>query len=190
MLFISFRISGLPPRLCAKVVTLSAGQSVSATGTDAWAYTAGDMGRRIPRGTAMAGQLVLTGRAKDTIVMAGGENVSPQPIEDALCCSPLIKHAMVVGQDKRTLGAIVSLDEDGMRAHMKVRQRKLMSTASTCFKPSITMIRFHVTLRAGLYALDATQRLGMRGACHQRFTRPCMCCHGELAAMPCARLRS
>lgn len=69
----------------------------------------------------MAGQLVLTGRAKDTIVLAGGENVSPQPIEDALCCSPIIKHAMMVGQDKRTLGVLVSLDPDALKAYMQVR---------------------------------------------------------------------
>jgi long-subunit acyl-CoA synthetase (AMP-forming) len=69
----------------------------------------------------MAGQLVITGRAKDTIVLAGGENVSPQPIEDAVCSSRLIKQCMVVGQDKRTLGAVVCLDEETMCAHLQVR---------------------------------------------------------------------
>lgn len=41
----------------------------------------------------MAGTIVLTGRAKDTIVLSNGENVEPQAIEDTLCCSPLIKFA-------------------------------------------------------------------------------------------------
>ena len=33
------------------------------------------------RGSNMAGCIVLTGRAKDTIVLASGENIEPQPIE-------------------------------------------------------------------------------------------------------------
>jgi long-subunit acyl-CoA synthetase (AMP-forming) len=68
----------------------------------------------------MAGQLVLTGRAKDTIVLAGGENVSPQPIEDTICQSPIIKHAMLCGQDKRTLGVLVGLDQDDFKRYLQV----------------------------------------------------------------------
>lgn len=37
--------------------------------------------------------MASAGRAKDTIVLSNGENVEPQPIEDALCASPLIKFA-------------------------------------------------------------------------------------------------
>ena len=48
------------------------------------------------RGSAMGGCLVLSGRAKDTIVLSSGKNIEPQPIEDALCVSPLIKFATVV----------------------------------------------------------------------------------------------
>lgn len=84
-------------------------------------YITGDLGRVIPPGNLMSGQLMLTGRAKDTIVLTGGENVSPQPIEDALCGSPLIKHAMLLGQDKRTLGCLISLDTDAFNAHMQER---------------------------------------------------------------------
>jgi acyl-CoA synthetase (AMP-forming)/AMP-acid ligase II len=68
----------------------------------------------------MSGQLLLTGRSKDTIVLAGGENVEPQPIEDAICCSPIIQHAVVLGQDKRSLGCLVSLDREGFAAYLKV----------------------------------------------------------------------
>ena len=51
--------------------------------------------------------LVLTGRAKDTIVLTNGENVEPQPIEDACMRSPYINQIMVVGQDQRSLGALI-----------------------------------------------------------------------------------
>ena len=51
--------------------------------------------------------LVLTGRAKDTIVLSNGENIEPQPIEDACVRSAYIDQIMLVGQDKRSLGALI-----------------------------------------------------------------------------------
>ena len=51
--------------------------------------------------------LVLTGRAKDTIVLTNGENIEPQPIEDACIRSAYIDQIVLVGQDKRSLGALI-----------------------------------------------------------------------------------
>jgi long-chain acyl-CoA synthetase len=51
--------------------------------------------------------LVLTGRAKDTIVLTNGENIEPQPIEDACLRSSYIDQIMVVGQDQKALGALI-----------------------------------------------------------------------------------
>ncbi len=51
--------------------------------------------------------LILTGRAKDTIVLSNGENIEPQPIEDACLRSPYIDQIMLVGQDQRYLGALI-----------------------------------------------------------------------------------
>lgn len=51
--------------------------------------------------------IVLTGRAKDTIVLTNGENIEPQPIEDACIRSPYIDQIMLVGQDQRCLGALI-----------------------------------------------------------------------------------
>ncbi len=51
--------------------------------------------------------LILTGRAKDTIVLTNGENIEPQPIEDACLRSPYIDQIMLVGQDQKSLGAII-----------------------------------------------------------------------------------
>lgn len=53
------------------------------------------------------GDLVLTGRAKDTIVLTNGENIEPQPIEDACARSPYIDQIMLVGQDQKSLGALI-----------------------------------------------------------------------------------
>lgn len=59
--------------------------------------------------------LVLTGRAKDTIVLSNGENIEPQPLEDACARSPFIDQIMVVGQDQRSLGALIVPNLDALQ---------------------------------------------------------------------------
>lgn len=64
----------------------------------------GDLGRIHP----LTGHLIITGRAKDTIVLSNGENIEPQPIEDAVCAkSVLVDQVMCVGQDQKALGMLV-----------------------------------------------------------------------------------
>ncbi|MBD2513868.1 AMP-binding protein [Nostoc sp. FACHB-973] len=65
-------------------------------------FDSGDLGWLTPEN-----DLVLTGRAKDTIVLTNGENIEPQPIEDACLRSPYIDQIMLVGQDQRSLGALI-----------------------------------------------------------------------------------
>ncbi|MEO1673607.1 MAG: AMP-binding protein, partial [Cyanobacteria bacterium J06631_2] len=65
-------------------------------------FDSGDLGWLTPHG-----DLVLTGRAKDTIVLTNGENIEPQPIEDACVRSCYIDQIMLVGQDQRALGALI-----------------------------------------------------------------------------------
>ena len=61
-------------------------------------------------------ELRITGRAKDTIVLRGGENVEPVPIEHILRESPYIQHCMVVGQDQKYLAALVVPWQDAIMA--------------------------------------------------------------------------
>ncbi|MEA5617448.1 long-chain fatty acid--CoA ligase [Cronbergia sp. UHCC 0137] len=65
-------------------------------------FDSGDLGWVTPEN-----DLVLTGRAKDTIVLTNGENIEPQPIEDACVRSPYIDQIMLVGQDQRSIGALI-----------------------------------------------------------------------------------
>ena len=60
--------------------------------------------------------LILTGRVKDTIVLSNGENVEPEPIEAACSRSPYIEQLVVVGQDQRSLGALIVPDLDALQA--------------------------------------------------------------------------
>lgn len=75
--------------------------TAKAINSDGW-FDSGDLGWVTPQN-----QLVLTGRAKDTIVLSNGENIEPQPIEDACVRSPYIDQIMLVGQDERSLGALI-----------------------------------------------------------------------------------
>lgn len=59
--------------------------------------------------------LILTGRLKDLIVLSNGEKVEPIPIEEACQKSPFIKQIMLIGQDKRSLSALIIPDIDNLR---------------------------------------------------------------------------
>lgn len=56
----------------------------------------------------------ILGRMKDTIVLRGGKNVEPEPIEQKLNAHPLILQSMIVGQDQKFLGALVIPQQDAM----------------------------------------------------------------------------
>jgi long-chain acyl-CoA synthetase len=87
---------------------------------DGW-FNSGDLGHRDRHGN-----IWITGRAKDTIVLAGGENVEPEPLETLIKTSPLIEQAMIVGQDQKHLGALLvpqfeNLEREVPRAEWDVR---------------------------------------------------------------------
>ena len=64
----------------------------------------GDLGKINPA----TGDIIITGRAKDTIVLSNGENVEPQPIEDAIVgTSLLVDQAILLGQDQNYLSAFL-----------------------------------------------------------------------------------
>jgi long-chain acyl-CoA synthetase len=58
------------------------------------------------------GFLVITDRKKDIIVTAGGKNVAPQNLENELKTHRAISQALVVGDRKPYIAALVTLDED------------------------------------------------------------------------------
>ena len=86
------------PDLTQKVMTV-----------DGW-FDTGDLGLM-----TIHDEIVIKGRKKDTIVLRGGENVEPVPIEQKLNESRYIKQAVVVGQDQRYLGALILVDEDEIK---------------------------------------------------------------------------
>ncbi|XP_076916654.1 putative acyl-activating enzyme 16, chloroplastic [Bidens hawaiensis] len=73
------------------------------TGDIGWISPVHSVGRSRNSG----GFVVLEGRAKDTIVLSTGENVEPEQLEEAAMRSSLIQQIVVIGQDRRRLGAII-----------------------------------------------------------------------------------
>ena len=57
------------------------------------------------------GYLYIIGRIKDIIVLANAEKVSPQDMETAICTDPLFDQAMIVGEAKPFLSALIVLSE-------------------------------------------------------------------------------
>ncbi|PKL34440.1 MAG: long-chain fatty acid--CoA ligase [Spirochaetae bacterium HGW-Spirochaetae-10] len=64
------------------------------------------------------GELMFAGRSKDTIALAGGENIEPVPIEDYLLESEFIDQVMVVGDERKTLGALIVPAFDRLKEHL------------------------------------------------------------------------
>jgi long-chain acyl-CoA synthetase len=81
-------------------------QATAETLRDGWLHT-GDVGQ-----LDADGFLALTDRKKDLIITAGGKNVAPQPIENQLKSSPYIADAVVIGEGRKHLAALIVIDEE------------------------------------------------------------------------------
>ena len=85
---------------------------------DGWLNT-GDLALR-----TITGELVIRGRQKNTIVLRGGENIEPAPIEMKLQQSQFINLAVVLGQDQRYLAALIVVDGDSLLSYAKANNMK------------------------------------------------------------------
>lgn len=81
-------------------------QATAEAFTDGW-FKTGDLGALDEDGF-----LKITGRKKEIIVTAGGKNVAPAVLEDQLRSHPLISQAMVVGDAKPFVGALITIDPE------------------------------------------------------------------------------
>lgn len=110
----------MKPEMTAKVL-----------GSDGWLNT-GDLGM-----FTTAGYLKLTGRAKDTIVLLGGENIEPLPIEQRICDSQYIKQAVVLGQDQHFLAALVVPDQDYVTSWAKENNIPIVDYEALLAQPEV-----------------------------------------------------
>ncbi|TPQ22092.1 AMP-dependent synthetase/ligase [Streptomyces sporangiiformans] len=84
---------------------------------DGW-FATGDIGELDDEG-----YLTITGRKKEILITAGGKSVAPAPLEDWLRAHPLIAQCMVLGDGRPFVGALLTLDPDGIN-HWRQMNRK------------------------------------------------------------------
>lgn len=80
-------------------------EATQASFTGEWYHT-GDLG------AFEDGYLKIVGRSKELIVTAGGKNVAPVPLESGLIQHPLVGQAMVVGNDRAFVAALLTIDAE------------------------------------------------------------------------------
>ncbi len=98
---------------------------------DGWLHT-GDIGELDGDGF-----LHITDRKKDIIVTAGGKNIAPQNIEAHLKGDPLIGQAMVYGDRRRFLTALLTLDEAELRRWCAALSVPYTTYAEICQRPDV-----------------------------------------------------
>lgn len=62
------------------------------------------------------GYLYITGRKKDLLITSGGKNISPANIEADLMNVPLVEHAVVCGDGRHYLSALLTINQDALAA--------------------------------------------------------------------------
>ena len=106
-------------------------ETKKAVDSDGWLNT-GDLGMMTHKG-----EVTITGRAKDTIVLLGGENIEPVPIENKIRDSEYIDHAVVVGQDQKYLAALIVPNMERIEAYAKENAIHYMDTENLTKLPEI-----------------------------------------------------
>ena len=81
-------------------------EATAAAIQDGW-FRTGDIGELDDKGF-----ITITGRKKELIVTAGGKNVAPTSLEDPLRASPIIAQAVVIGDQRPFVAALLSLDPE------------------------------------------------------------------------------
>ncbi len=92
---------------------------------DGWLRT-GDVGELDDEGF-----LTITGRKKEMIVTAGGKNVAPAVLEDRLRAGGLISQAMVVGDGRPYVAALITLDAEALEHWKKLHGKPADATIAS-----------------------------------------------------------
>ena len=98
---------------------------------DGW-FRTGDLGT-----LDADGFLTITGRKKEILVTSGGKNVSPAPLEDVVRSNPLVSQALVLGDDRPQITALVTLDAEGVAAWLEQHGRPATPVAELTEDPDL-----------------------------------------------------
>ena len=101
-------------------------QATAETLKDGW-LCSGDLGEFDKEGF-----LKITGRKKEIIITAGGKNISPKNIEEAIKVNRLVAEAVVIGDRRKFLSALIALDPDATVAWAKEQNLGETDFAKLC----------------------------------------------------------
>ena len=101
-------------------------QKTAETIREGWLHT-GDIGRIDDDGFVW-----ITGRMKDIIITTGGKNVAPAELESRLKFSPFVLDAVVIGDRRRFLTALVMIDQENVERYAREHRVPYSDFASLC----------------------------------------------------------
>jgi long-chain acyl-CoA synthetase len=104
-------------------------QATADTMQDDWLLS-GDLGH-----IDADGFVYITGRKKDLLITSGGKNISPANIEADLMAVPLVEHAVVCGDGRHYLCALLTLNQEALRAFALAHA--LVGEADVAAHPSV-----------------------------------------------------
>jgi long-chain acyl-CoA synthetase len=109
---------------------------------DGWLHT-GDVGV-----LDHDGFLTITDRMKDIIITAGGKNISPSEIENRLKVSPFIREAVVIGDGRKYLTALIGIESDTVGNWATQRQLAYTTYGDLSAKPEVEALIADVVAEA------------------------------------------
>ena len=98
-------------------------------------YRSGDLGK-----IDNDGFLSIVGRKKELIVTSGGKNVAPAVLEDRLRAHPLVSQCMVVGDNQPYIAALVTIDQDALKAWSAANKKTGASFAELTKDPDLNAV--------------------------------------------------
>ena len=116
---------------CVFMGYLNQPEKTAETLKDGWLHT-GDVGK-----VDEEGFFYITDRMKDIIITAGGKNITPSEFENQLKFSPYITDAVVIGDKRPYLVAIVMVDHENVEKFAQDQAIPFTNYASLCRRPEI-----------------------------------------------------
>ncbi|MFO7839032.1 MAG: AMP-dependent synthetase/ligase, partial [Desulfosalsimonadaceae bacterium] len=109
-------------------------EATAETLREGWLYS-GDVGE-----IDEDGYLKITDRKKDIIITAGGKNISPQYIENMLKASIYINDAVVIGDRRKYLTALIMIDEDNVVKYAQEHKIQFSTYGDLAARPEINKL--------------------------------------------------